>query len=59
MKEEEKRNNARGLLPVICLFGYDICLFAVIFITPAWSRGDTSVEEIEEQEGEGEVGKKG
>lgn len=35
---EEKRNYSRGLLPVVWVFGCDICFFAVISITPAWTR---------------------
>lgn len=54
----EERNQAGGLLPVTRVFGYDICLCAVISITPAWTRGDMSVEEIEEEAEKEEVGEK-
>lgn len=51
--EEEKRNYTGGFLHVTWVFGFDICLFAVIHITPAWTRRDRLVEEEEE----GEAGK--
>lgn len=54
-KEGRGRNYAGALLPVIQLFGCDICLFAVSSITPAWTRRDRLVEEIEEEEEEEEA----
>ena len=51
----ERRNYAGGLLPVIWLLGYGICLFVVSAITSVWSRRDRLVEEIEQEEEEEEA----
>lgn len=56
--DEERRSHTGGLLP--CHpgggqgggFGCDICLFAVIYITPAWTRGDGLAAAAEEEEEE-------
>lgn len=40
-RNEEKRwNYTGGFLSITWLFGCDICLFAVIYINPAWTRRD-------------------